>query len=83
MPESRFSPQVRIPFSILQEHLDFINEHKLNIEVYFDANTLDSTDIAEVRELAGRLAHKPLITVHGPFNDLSPAAIDKDIKEVL
>ena len=45
MPESRFSPQIRVPFSILGEHLDFINEHKLNIEVYFDANSLDNGEV--------------------------------------
>jgi len=35
-------PHIHVPYSRIFEYVDLIKENKLNIELYFDAQSLDS-----------------------------------------
>ncbi|MBI4824372.1 MAG: sugar phosphate isomerase/epimerase [Nitrospirae bacterium] len=75
-------PQIHIPFEKINNYLSFINSYRLNLEIYFSSKTLDSVTISDIQRLKAGFSHNPLITVHGPFMDLCPGAVDSKIGEV-
>lgn len=75
-------PHIHVPYSRIFEYVDFIKENKLNIELYFDAQSLDSIKKEDIKKLREALFYKPSLSLHGPFMDLSPGAVDNKIKEV-
>lgn len=73
---------VHIPFRRVFEHLDAIREHALDLEIYVSADDLESADQGSFERLAKALDYSPRLSVHAPFMDLSPGAIDPGIREV-
>jgi len=75
---------VSIPFDMLvDKYLSLCLEKKLNIEVGLPYNVLDEFSYLKFKEVARLLEEKGLkTTVHLPFMDLSPGALDPWIKEV-
>lgn len=71
-----------IPYNKIDEYETDLNAYKLNLEIYFDALTLDSTDPKSVSDRISRLSYTPLLTIHGPFMDLSPGAVDPLIQDI-
>ena len=66
-----------IPLPFLKKKIDLFLEHSLNPEIYFNYRALESTPEAEIAGMAATLAaHGRRVTIHGPFYDLSPGAID-------
>jgi len=75
-------PHVHVPFHRIEEYLRFIKDNRINLELYFSSRSLDIfhySDIAELKELLG---YNPSFTIHAPFMDLSPGAVDSKIREV-
>lgn len=75
-------PHLHIPFHRIKEHLPFILEKKLDIELFLNTETLDSIVLSDISRLAKDLKHNPNISVHGPFMDLSPGAMDHKIRSI-
>jgi sugar phosphate isomerase/epimerase len=68
---------VHVPFAQLEELLPFLLERRLQPEVAFKGSELDRPDYALLQRLGGRLANAGLaVTVHAPFLDLNPGALD-------
>lgn len=79
------TPHVHIPFSKIKDYLLFIRDYRLNLEIYFNSKTLDTISSSDIEELKGSLYlpdYNPQFTVHAPFMDLSPGAIDTMIRDV-
>jgi sugar phosphate isomerase/epimerase len=76
------SPHVHIPFDKIDQYASFLEEKKLNLEIYFSANTLDSTDSIRIAKRVADLEYGPSLSIHAPFMDLSPAAVDPKIRDV-
>jgi len=75
--------QINVPFSILRRRIDFVVQNRINPEVYFSSQDLDTCDQDEVKRLAETLHQNGLeVTIHGPFMDLSPGGVDPKVKEV-
>ncbi|RLC28201.1 MAG: sugar phosphate isomerase/epimerase [Deltaproteobacteria bacterium] len=76
--------QVNIPFSMLRTgYLHRFIRRRLNPEIGMDAESLDTCPPPDFREIAGKLRGAGLIvTLHAPFNDLSPGSIDARIRAV-
>ncbi len=73
--------QVHVPYWMLRDRIDGIVQSRINPEVYLDGSSLDRVDGAELRELGRRLSGEGLgVTVHGPFMDLSPGAVDEVVR---
>jgi len=73
---------VHVPYALLGEHLDFILERRINPEIAFSGDTLDTLDRGRLRKFSAILAeHGCRTTVHAPFMDLSPGAIDRLVRE--
>jgi sugar phosphate isomerase/epimerase len=73
-------PHVHIPFNRISEYEGFIKEEELNLEIYFGSDVLDFVSNDEIRGLRDRLDYRPSLSIHAPFMDLSPAAVDSKVR---
>ncbi len=76
--------QVNMPFKMLvDEYLDIILKEKINPEIGLDCFALDRFSVSEFRDVADLLHDAGLsITLHAPFSDLRPGAVDRKVREV-
>jgi sugar phosphate isomerase/epimerase len=72
-----------VPYSRLAEHLEYIVANRINPEVFFSAQVLDHV-IWEELSAQARILHSAGLatTIHAPFLDLNPGALDPCIREV-
>lgn len=75
------NPQIHVPYEKIREHIDFIKKFRLNLEIYFQSETLDSIKEDSIVALLDSLDYSPLFTIHAPFMDLSPGAVDSKIRK--
>lgn len=75
-------PYIHIPFHKIKDYLSFIANYKINLEIYFNSDDLDSLTINAVKTVRDSLGYNPSITVHGPFMDLCPGAPDPKVRAV-
>ncbi|MGD2079653.1 MAG: sugar phosphate isomerase/epimerase family protein [Nitrospirota bacterium] len=75
-------PHVHVPYGRIRDYIDFAREHRLNLEIFFSAADLVSCSAPDLRALMGELGYGPSLTVHAPFMDLAPAAVDPGVREV-
>ena len=73
---------VHIPYPKLIENIKLVNDKRLDLEIYFNSTTLDSTRIEDYKRLKEKLNYNPRFTFHAPFIDLAPGAIDKRVREI-
>jgi len=76
------SVHVTVPFFGLDQYLPIINKERLNLEIYFSSARFDEIQKSDIVELREKFDFKPELTIHAPFMDLSPAAVDPKIREV-
>jgi sugar phosphate isomerase/epimerase len=70
-----------VPYGRLAEHLEYAIANNINPEVFFPAEALDRLVWEELSSLAGALRGAGLeTTIHAPFLDLNPGAIDPSIR---
>ncbi len=69
--------QAHVPLLHLKKKLSLFLDNSLNPEIYFDHKTLESIPVRELVALAAAFSEKDRsVTIHGPFYDLSPGAVD-------
>ncbi|MCE5194254.1 MAG: sugar phosphate isomerase/epimerase [Nitrospiraceae bacterium] len=73
---------IHIPYDVLEEHLSFIKKHKFNLEIYFSSKSLDSSNKKNICKMRKRLGYYPSLSIHAPFMDLSPGAVDPKVREI-
>ncbi len=73
---------IHVPYSRIPEYADFIRANKLNLEIYFGSASLDSVSLDEIKRLNKTLDYGPSLSIHAPFMDLSPAAVDPKVRTV-
>ncbi len=72
-----------LPYSVLDEHLDFFLENGFQPEIGFTALDLERLPPGALRPLGRRLSAADLrATVHAPFHDLNPGALDPAVRDV-
>jgi sugar phosphate isomerase/epimerase len=71
--------QVCIPFQrLMKEYLPLFIEKRMNPEIGIDGETMDTVSKRDFQHIAAVLGDEGLTTtLHGPFYDLAPGAIDK------
>jgi sugar phosphate isomerase/epimerase len=72
---------VHIPFQRISEYLEFIKQNALNLEIYFGSGVLDSLSEDAISGLKNTLDYHPSLSIHGPFMDLSPGAVDSEVRK--
>ena len=75
-------PHVHVPYHRIEDYLQFINKNRINLEIYFSSQSLDQSDNTDIIRLKEKLAYKPSFTIHAPFMDLSPGAVDSKVRAV-
>ncbi len=73
---------VHIPYHKIEEHLSLIRQEKLHPELYIESNALDSISREDISQLKYQLDYNPSLTIHAPFMDLSPGAVDSKVRVV-
>jgi sugar phosphate isomerase/epimerase len=76
------TPHVHIPYDSFDKYLSFFREEKLNPEIYFGSRSINNLEKTDLTELKKKLDYNPRITIHAPFMDLSPGAVDVKVREV-
>lgn len=71
---------IHIPFQHIPEHIDVIKQHSLDLEIYFGSAVLDSVSTLEISSLKERLDYSPSLSIHAPFMDLCPGAVDAMVR---
>jgi sugar phosphate isomerase/epimerase len=76
--------QVNAPFQqLVDADLDLFLRYRINPEIGIDAAVLDRRDGLPLERVASLLGeHGLAVTLHGPFMDLAPGALDEKIREV-
>lgn len=56
--------------------MSLLRQNLVNLEVYVNAETLDAISLKDAEETVALLDYHPSLTMHAPFMDLSPGAVD-------
>ncbi len=73
---------VHIPFPKLKDYFEMIRQRRYDLEIYVSAAVLDQLEKHDIEDLAARLDWGPALTLHAPFMDLNPGAIDPMVRSV-
>lgn len=76
------APYVRIPYEMIGEHIGLIRKLALNLEVYLSGELLDTLGPETINGLRNTLGNDISLTIHAPFMDLSPGAVDSKVRAV-
>ena len=77
----QLSPHVHVPYDSIDRYLRFVREERLNLEIYFGSRSFDDLTRSDIIELKNKLDYNPRLTIHAPFMDLSPGAVDLKVRE--
>jgi len=69
-----------MPYAKLRDFLGLIRKRRYDLEIYFQASVLDQLERPDLERLREDLDWGPKITLHAPFMDLNPGAVDPMIK---
>ncbi len=73
---------VHIPYAKLRDYFELIRKRRYDLEIYLSAAVLDQVEREDLEKLRERLDWNPRLTLHAPFVDLNPGAIDPMVKSV-
>jgi sugar phosphate isomerase/epimerase len=75
---------VSVPFLMLRDqYLPLVLENRISLEIGIDAEVLDTCPVGDLVRVAGELQAADLsCSLHAPFLDLSPGAIDPRVRRV-
>ena len=73
---------VHVPYSRLNESLPFLVDHRLNVELFFSAETLDQLIPERLTSVTALLDAKGVKrTIHAPFMDLNPGSYEPLVQD--
>lgn len=75
----RHKVHVHVPYDSFRRYEPFLREHGLSVELYFGSNTVDEIRESDLRDIAAAMDWEHTLSIHGPFMDLSPGAVDPRI----
>jgi sugar phosphate isomerase/epimerase len=76
------TPHVHIPYPNVGDYLAYARQHRLNLEIYFPSASLDNLNPGDVEKLKKEFDYGPSLSIHAPFMDMSPGAVDAKVREV-
>lgn len=75
-------PHINVPYDVLENYLPFIKQEKSNLEIYFGSIRFSSIKKNDIIKLKNKLDYSPQLTIHAPYMDLSPGAVDPGVREI-
>jgi sugar phosphate isomerase/epimerase len=73
---------VHIPYPRLQDFFEMIRLRRYDLEIYLSAAVLDQIEKHDLETLIDRFEWDPKLTLHAPFMDMNPGAMDPMIRSV-
>ncbi len=73
---------IHIPYPKLKDYFEMIRLRRYDLEIYFSAAVLDQIEKPDLERLIERLDWNPKLTLHAPFTDLNPGAVDPMVRSV-
>ena len=68
-----------VPIREFQAYSEFLKERSLGVELYIGSQSVDSVTEDDLHRISESLGDGRTLSIHGPFMDLSPGAIDAKI----
>ncbi len=68
-----------VPIREFQAYSEFLRENRLGVELYIGSQAVDSVTVDDLHRISESLGDGRTLSIHGPFMDLSPGAIDAKI----
>lgn len=75
-------PHVHVPHDSLKKYLNLIKAEDLSVEIYFGSKNFDRLSRNDIVRLKKSLSRTTEISIHAPFMDLSPGAVDPKIRDI-
>ncbi len=75
-------PHIHVPYDKIAQYLPFIREGRFDLEIYFPTGTIDTLKGNDLVQLKRSLDYGPSLSIHAPFMDLSPGAVDPKVRAV-
>lgn len=73
---------IQMPFPLLKDYLEMLRKRRYDLEIYFSGSVLDQIEKQDLEKLLERLDWNPNLTLHAPFMDMNPGAIDPLVRSV-
>jgi sugar phosphate isomerase/epimerase len=73
---------VHIPYPKLKDFFEMIRLRRYDLEINFSAAVLDQIEREDLEKLKTLLDWGPALTLHAPFMDMNPGAVDPMIRSV-
>jgi sugar phosphate isomerase/epimerase len=73
---------IHIPYPKLKDYFDLLRKRRYDLEIYVSAAVLDQIERDDLEHLKRNLDWNPALTIHAPFMDLNPGAVDPMIRSV-
>jgi sugar phosphate isomerase/epimerase len=73
---------IHIPYPKLRDYFALLRNRRYDLEIYLSAAVLDQLERKDLENLLERLDWNPQLTLHAPFMDLNPGAIDSMVQSV-
>lgn len=73
---------IHIPYPKLQDYLELLRKREYDLEIYLSAAVLDQLERDDLDRLRKNLDWNPALTLHAPFLDLNPGAVDPMVRSV-
>jgi sugar phosphate isomerase/epimerase len=73
---------IQMPYPLLKDYLEMLRKRRYDLEIYLSGAVLDQIEKQDIEKLLGRLDWNPKITLHAPFMDLNPGALDTMVRSV-
>ncbi|HEX9021923.1 MAG TPA: sugar phosphate isomerase/epimerase [Nitrospirota bacterium] len=71
---------IHIPYPKLKDFFEMIRRKRYDLEIYFSAAVLDQIEKEDLERLLDQLDWGPRLTLHAPFMDLNPGAVDPMVR---
>ena len=71
---------IHVPYPELRDYLELVRKRKYDLEIYFPASVLGQLERADLEILLDNLNWDPRLTIHAPFMDLNPGAVDPMVR---
>jgi sugar phosphate isomerase/epimerase len=73
---------VHIPYPKLKDYFELLRKRRYDLEIYFSAAVLDQIERDDLETLKKSLDWNPSLSLHAPFMDMNPGAVDPMVRSV-
>ncbi|HXY53322.1 MAG TPA: sugar phosphate isomerase/epimerase [Nitrospirota bacterium] len=73
---------IHIPYPKLKDYVELLRNRRYDLEIYLSAAVLDQIEKPDLERLLEHLDWTPALTLHAPFMDMNPGAVDPMVRSV-